>query len=57
MDWLGVRCEDYLAALSSPEHIKQCIAITGEVAADVIDILSRENSVSNQPGTLGETHE
>lgn len=26
----------------SPEHIKQCITITGEVAADVIELLARE---------------
>ena len=26
----------------SPEHIRQCITITGEVAADVIELLSRE---------------
>lgn len=26
----------------SPEHLEQCIAITGEVAADVIEILARE---------------
>ncbi len=26
----------------SPEHIKQCITITGEVAADVIELLQRE---------------
>lgn len=25
----------------SPDHLKQCVAITGEVAADVIDLLSR----------------
>ncbi len=25
----------------SPEHIRQCIAITGEVAADVIELLGR----------------
>jgi len=30
--------------LGSPDHIQQCIAITGEVAADVIDILSREDT-------------
>jgi hypothetical protein len=24
----------------SPEHIEQCVAITGEVAADVIELLS-----------------
>lgn len=29
--------------LGSPEHIEQCTRITGEVAADVIDILSRED--------------
>lgn len=29
--------------LGSPDHILQCIAITGEVAADTIDILSRED--------------
>lgn len=28
--------------MGSPEHIQQCIKITGEVAADVIDILSRD---------------
>ena len=27
----------------SPEHIQQCVAITGEVAADVVEILSRED--------------
>jgi C_GCAxxG_C_C family probable redox protein len=43
--------------LASPEHIQQCIAITGEVAADVIDILSRENTDSVQTNTLGGTHE
>lgn len=43
--------------LGSPEHIQQCIAITGEVAADVIDILSRENTDSVQTNTLGGTHE
>lgn len=26
----------------SPEHLEQCIAITGEVAADVIDLLAAE---------------
>ncbi len=26
----------------SPEHIEQCITITGEVAADVIELLQRE---------------
>ncbi len=26
----------------SPAHLEQCIAITGEVAADVIELLSRE---------------
>jgi C_GCAxxG_C_C family probable redox protein len=26
----------------SPEHIEQCIAITGEVVADVIELLSRD---------------
>jgi C_GCAxxG_C_C family probable redox protein len=30
----------------SPEHIEQCIAITGEVTADVIDLLSREGNGS-----------
>jgi C_GCAxxG_C_C family probable redox protein len=29
--------------MGSPEHIKQCTTITGEVAADVIDILSRDS--------------
>jgi C_GCAxxG_C_C family probable redox protein len=29
--------------MGSPDHIQQCITITGEVAADVIDILSRED--------------
>lgn len=29
----------------SPEHIQQCIGITGEVAADVIELLSRETPV------------
>jgi C_GCAxxG_C_C family probable redox protein len=29
--------------MGSPEHIEQCIQITGEVAADTIDILSRED--------------
>jgi C_GCAxxG_C_C family probable redox protein len=29
--------------MGSPEHITQCTTITGEVAADVIDILSRED--------------
>jgi C_GCAxxG_C_C family probable redox protein len=43
--------------LGSPEHIQQCIAITGEVAADVIDILSRENTDSVQTNTLGGNHE
>ena len=28
--------------LGSPEHMAQCIAITGEVAADVIELLQRE---------------
>jgi C_GCAxxG_C_C family probable redox protein len=28
--------------LGSPEHVKQCVAITGEVAADVIDLLECE---------------
>ena len=28
----------------SPEHMEQCIAITGEVAADVIDLLSGSSS-------------
>jgi C_GCAxxG_C_C family probable redox protein len=28
--------------LGSPEHVQQCITITGEVAADVIDLLERE---------------
>ncbi len=32
--------------MGSPEHIKQCTAITGEVAADVIDILSRKDKAS-----------
>jgi C_GCAxxG_C_C family probable redox protein len=26
----------------SPEHIQQCVTITGEVAADVIELLSRD---------------
>ncbi len=26
----------------SAEHIQQCVAITGEVAADVIELLSRD---------------
>ncbi|MHB1120699.1 MAG: hypothetical protein ACYC11_11625 [Bellilinea sp.] len=38
--------------MGSPEHIQQCIKITGEVAADVIDILSREIIV---PSTAGES--
>jgi len=38
--------------LGSPEHIQQCIQITGEVAADVIDILSRD--VKNPTKTDGE---
>lgn len=25
----------------SPDHLEQCIAITGEVAADVVEILAR----------------
>jgi C_GCAxxG_C_C family probable redox protein len=29
--------------MGSPEHIRQCTVITGEVAADVIDILSRKD--------------
>lgn len=29
--------------LGSPEHIEQCITITGEVAADVIELLSRDD--------------
>ena len=29
--------------MGSPEHIQQCIKITGEVAVDVIDILSRKD--------------
>lgn len=28
--------------LGSPDHMAQCIAITGEVAADVIELLQRE---------------
>lgn len=38
--------------MGSPEHIQQCIQITGEVAADVIDILSRD--VINSTNTDGE---
>lgn len=29
--------------MGSPEHIEQCTVITGEVAADVIEILSRKD--------------
>ncbi len=43
--------------MGSPEHIQQCIAITGEVAADVIDILSRENTTIVYAKPSGETHE
>jgi C_GCAxxG_C_C family probable redox protein len=32
--------------MGSPEHIKHCTAITGEVAADVIDILSGDEGSS-----------
>ena len=32
--------------MSSPEHIEQCAAITAEVAADVIDILSRKDKAT-----------
>ncbi len=42
--------------MGSPEHIQQCIAITGEVAADVIEILSRED-LSSKPNTNGGSHE
>ncbi len=43
--------------MGSPEHIQQCIAITGEVAADVIDILSRENTATVPSEISGEIHE
>ncbi len=43
--------------MGSPDHIQQYIAITGEVVADVIDILSRENIATVQSKTSGETHE
>ncbi len=42
--------------MGSPEHIQQCIAITGEVAADVIEILSRED-LPLKPNTNGGSHE
>lgn len=29
--------------LGSPEHLEQCITITGEVAADVIELLARDD--------------
>ena len=29
--------------LGAPEHIEQCTAITGEVAADVVEILARDD--------------
>lgn len=29
--------------LGSPDHIKQCVSITGEVAADVIDLLMKKD--------------
>lgn len=31
--------------LGSPEHIEQCITITGEVTADVIELLARDDLV------------
>ncbi len=42
--------------MGSPEHIQQCIAITGEVAADVIDILSRDHQPSIQSNSNGESN-
>lgn len=30
--------------LGSPEHMAQCVAITGEVTADVIELLAREDN-------------
>lgn len=42
--------------MGSPEHIQQCITITGEVAADVIDILSRDDLPSIQSNSNGETN-
>ncbi len=43
--------------MGSPEHIQQCIAITGEVAADVIDILSRSDLPSCKLNKNGESNE
>lgn len=33
----------------SPEHLTQCITITGEVAADVIELLARETDIQETP--------
>ncbi len=34
----------------SPEHIQQCITITGEVAADVIELLMRDDLAQAKVG-------
>ena len=37
----------------APEHIDQCITITGEVAADVVELLSRGQSSTSQAQAAG----
>jgi hypothetical protein len=38
---------------ASPEHLEQCITITGEVTADVIDLLQNGPTPSEQNAEVG----